>query len=116
MTKLRDPRDRRRRDAIIDERALDSMALDDLRELAAMVYFLTEDEHDVSNRPCPTCDPVSLVTGKAMGCTKWRETSKRLGRIREPYPGPRFLNVNAIAGESGPYREDEGGPQRGVSG
>ena len=78
MTKLRDSRDRRVRDAVVDELALDAMPHDDLVELAAVLYSLVDDWHNVSERPCGTCDSISTVLGRSIGCTRYRAIRSEL--------------------------------------
>jgi len=73
MTKLRDPHHRQIRDAVVDELALDVMPKDDLVELIAVLYSLVDDWHNVSARPCATCDSISTVIDRPIGCTRYRQ-------------------------------------------
>lgn len=69
---ITDIRARRRLEEVIAKRGLAALTKPELVERAALLYFLLEDMHHSSTRPCPTCDPVSAVVGQEIGCTAFR--------------------------------------------
>lgn len=44
--------------------------------LDAVLDLLQEDQHSWSDRPCPTCRPITAMLGKPFGCYRYQQRRK----------------------------------------
>lgn len=67
-----DPRWQRIITGVVRRERLNAKPKGELVQLAAAAISLADDFHNVSMRPCPTCDPLSDLLDREIGCTAHR--------------------------------------------